>query len=266
MSHDSNDTVRQLTDMRHSLHQAMIKDRYRLNRRIQNILSTLKQGSKEQVSPQRLKNLYMDFQQSSELYQKRKTGLPRPALNAQLPVIEHKGKIIETIENSQVVVLAGETGSGKTTQLPQICLEMGRGIGGFIGHTQPRRIAARSVAQRIAEELKTELGSCVGYKVRFTGNVRSDSYIKLMTDGILLAEMQGDHFLNQYDTLIIDEAHERNLKIDFLLGYLKTLLPKRRDLKVIITSAPIDTERFSRHFIDAPIIEVSGRTYAVEVR
>jgi ATP-dependent helicase HrpA len=266
MSHDSNDTVRQLTDMRHSLHQAMIKDRYRLNRRIQNILSTLKQGSKEQVSPQRLKNLFMDFQQSSELYQKRKSGLPRPELNNQLPVIEFKDKIIETIENNQVVVLAGETGSGKTTQLPQICLEMGRGIGGFIGHTQPRRIAARSVAQRIAEELKTELGNYVGYKVRFTGNVRAESYIKLMTDGILLAEMQGDHFLNQYDTLIIDEAHERNLNIDFLLGYLKTLLPKRRDLKIIITSATIDTERFSRHFDDAPIIEVSGRTYPVEVR
>jgi len=266
MSRELDNTIRQLTEIRTSLHKVLIRDRYGLDKRSQNILSTLKQENKEQVSQQRLKKLLLDYQQSCELYQKRKTGLPKPTLNANLPVIEYKEKIVQAIENNQVVVLAGETGSGKTTQLPQICLEMGRGVGGFIGHTQPRRIAARSVAQRIAEELKSELGNYVGYKVRFTGNVRSESYIKLMTDGILLAEMQNDHFLNQYDTLIIDEAHERNLNIDFLLGYLKTLLPKRRDLKVIITSATIDTERFSRHFNNAPIIEVSGRTYTVEVR
>ena len=248
------------------MHQALIKDRYGLNKRIQNYLSSLKQQTKTQVNQQRFNNLIQDYQYSCDLYRKRIAQLPKPTLNTALPVIEYKEKIIQAIENNQVVIIAGETGSGKTTQLPQICLELGRGVGGFIGHTQPRRIAARSVAQRIAEELKSELGNHVGYKVRFTGNVRPETYIKLMTDGILLAEMQGDHFLNQYDTLIIDEAHERNLNIDFLLGYMKTLLPKRRDLKLIITSATIDTERFSKHFDDAPIIEVSGRTYPVEVR
>lgn len=266
MSQETDDKIRQITEMRRSLHKALIKDRYGLNKRIQNILSSIKQDNNRQGSQQRLNNLLQDYQKSCETYQKRIAQLPKPTLNNALPVIEYKEKIIQAIDNNQVVVIAGETGSGKTTQLPQICLEMGRGVGGFIGHTQPRRIAARSVAQRIAEELKSELGNLVGYKVRFTGNVRPETYIKLMTDGILLAEMQGDHFLNQYDTLIIDEAHERNLNIDFLLGYLKTLLPKRRDLKLIITSATIDTERFSKHFDDAPVIEVSGRTYPVEVR
>ncbi|WP_455219808.1 ATP-dependent RNA helicase HrpA, partial [Kaarinaea lacus] len=266
MLQETDEIIRQLTEIRKSLHQALIKDRYGLNKRIQNILSRVKKDNKRQDKQQRIDNLLQDYQKSCERYEKRLASLPAPALNSALPVIEYKDKIIQAIENNQVVVIAGETGSGKTTQLPQICLEMGRGVGGFIGHTQPRRIAARSVAQRIAEELKSELGDLVGYKVRFTGNVRPETYIKLMTDGILLAEMQGDHFLNQYDTLIIDEAHERNLNIDFLLGYLKTLLPKRRDLKIIITSATIDTERFSRHFNDAPIIEVSGRTYPVEVR
>ncbi|MFB1078262.1 ATP-dependent RNA helicase HrpA, partial [Photobacterium damselae] len=159
-----------------------------------------------------------------------------------------------------------ETGSGKTTQLPKICLELGRGVKGMIGHTQPRRLAARSVASRIAEELECEMGSYVGYKVRFNDQVSDRSQIKLMTDGILLAEIQHDRYLNQYDTIIIDEAHERSLNIDFILGYLRELLPKRPDLKVIITSATIDPERFSKHFNNAPIIEVSGRTYPVDVR
>jgi ATP-dependent helicase HrpA len=170
------------------------------------------------------------------------------------------------IRDHQVIIVCGETGSGKTTQLPKICLELGRGIAGMIGHTQPRRIAARSVANRIAEELKSDPGQIVGYKVRFHDHVSPNTYIKLMTDGILLAETQGDRFLEQYDTLIIDEAHERSLNIDFLLGYLKQLLPKRPDLRIIITSATIDTERFSHHFNQAPIIEISGRTYPVEIR
>jgi ATP-dependent helicase HrpA len=183
-----------------------------------------------------------------------------------LPVAARKDDIAAAIRDHQVVIVAGETGSGKTTQIPKICLELGRGVEGMIGHTQPRRIAARSVAERIAEELKTELGTAVGYQVRFTDHSSSSTLLKIMTDGILLAEMQRDRELRRYDTIIIDEAHERSLNIDFILGYLKQLLPRRPDLKVIITSATIDPQRFSRHFDNAPIIEVSGRTYPVEVR
>ena len=182
-----------------------------------------------------------------------------------LPVCEKREEISEAIQNNQVVILAGETGSGKTTQLPKICLALGRGKEGIIGHTQPRRIAARTVAARIAEELKSSLGEVVGYQVRFTDKVSDKTAIKLMTDGILLAEIQQDRLLRKYDTIIIDEAHERSLNIDFLLGYLKQLLPKRPDLKVIVTSATIDVEKFSKHFNNAPVIEVSGRTYPVEV-
>ena len=183
-----------------------------------------------------------------------------------LPVTDKRHDIADAIRKHQVVIVAGETGSGKTTQLPKICIEAGRGLQGMIGHTQPRRLAARTVAARIAEELHCELGSHVGYKVRFHDQVNESSYIKLMTDGILLAEIQNDRMLTQYDTIIIDEAHERSLNIDFILGYLKQLLPKRPDLKLIITSATIDPQRFSRHFSNAPVIEVSGRTYPVEVR
>ncbi len=184
----------------------------------------------------------------------------------ELPVSEKRGEIAEAIRMNQVVVVCGETGSGKTTQLPKICLEMGRGVGAMIGHTQPRRIAARSVAARIAEELQTRVGDQVAYKIRFSNNVSEKTHIKLMTDGILLAETQHDHLLSAYDTLIIDEAHERSLNIDFLLGYLKQLLPKRPDLKIIVTSATIDPARFSEHFGNCPIVMVSGRTYPVEVR
>jgi ATP-dependent helicase HrpA len=184
----------------------------------------------------------------------------------ELPVSQRKDEIAAAIRDHQVVIVAGETGSGKTTQLPKICLELGRGVTGQIGHTQPRRIAARTVAERIAEELGTEIGAEVGYKVRFTDASSDGTRIKVMTDGILLAEMQRDRQLRRYDTLIIDEAHERSLNIDFILGYLKRLLPARPDLKVIITSATIDPERFSAHFSDAPVVEVSGRTYPVEVR
>ncbi|HET9420253.1 MAG TPA: ATP-dependent RNA helicase HrpA, partial [Nocardioides sp.] len=188
---------------------------------------------------------------------------------AELPVSQRRDDIAAAIRDHQVVIVAGETGSGKTTQLPKICLELGRGRpgkgGGMIGHTQPRRIAARSVAERIAQELGTELGDLVGYQVRFTDRTSRASRVKVMTDGILLAELQRDRQLRRYDTIIIDEAHERSLNIDFLLGYLKRLLPRRPDLKLIITSATIDVERFAKHF-DAPVVEVSGRTYPVEVR
>jgi ATP-dependent helicase HrpA len=183
-----------------------------------------------------------------------------------LPVSQRRGEIADAIRDHQVVIVAGETGSGKTTQIPKICLELGRGIAGMIGHTQPRRIAARTVAERIADELHVELGGAVGYAVRFNDQVGDDTLIKLMTDGILLAELPKDRLLRRYDTIIVDEAHERSLNIDFILGYLKQLLPRRPDLKVIVTSATIDTERFSEHFDHAPVVEVSGRTYPVEIR
>ena len=196
-----------------------------------------------------------------------------------LPVVARREDILTAIRDHQVVVIAGETGSGKTTQLPKMCLELGRGRAGQIGHTQPRRIAARSVAERIAEELDEPLGDedtgLVGYQVRFTDHSSDRTRVKVMTDGILLNEMQRDRDLRRYDTIIIDEAHERSLNIDFILGYLKQLLPRRPDLKVIVTSATIDPERFARHFgtdergqavREVPILEVSGRTYPVEIR
>ena len=182
----------------------------------------------------------------------------------ELPVSANRENIARAIEKHQVVIIAGETGSGKTTQLPKICLELGRGDDKLIGHTQPRRLAARTVAARIAQELHSELGDLVGYQVRFTDRVSENTAVKLMTDGILLAELQRDRLLRRYDTLIIDEAHERSLNIDFMLGYLKRILPQRPDLKLIVTSATIDVDSFSRHFNDAPVIEVSGRTFPVE--
>src|SRR4051812_17402223 len=184
----------------------------------------------------------------------------------ELPVSAHREELLAAIGDHQVVVVAGETGSGKTTQIPKICLELGRGVDGMIAHTQPRRLAARTVAERIAEELHVPLGGPVGYSVRFNDRTRKDTQIRLMTDGLLLAEVQRDRLLRRYDTVIIDEAHERSLNIDFLLGYLHRILPRRPDLKLIITSATIDPERFSRHFGDAPVVEVSGRTYPVETR
>ncbi len=196
---------------------------------------------------------------------RRLANLPQPSYAEDLPVYARRQEIMQAIKNHQVVIICGETGSGKTTQIPKICLELKRGVHGLIGHTQPRRIAARTVAARIAEELKSPLGQAVGYKIRFTDKISSDSYIKLMTDGILLAETQGDPLLQAYDTLIIDEAHERSLNIDFLLGYLSQLLLKRPDLKLIVTSATIDAQRFAKHFSDAPVIEVTGRLYPVEI-
>jgi len=198
--------------------------------------------------------------------EKRKPAVPAVSYPPALPISQRKDEILAAIRDHQVVIVAGETGSGKTTQLPKICLELGRGVHGMIGHTQPRRLAARTVAERIAEELDIPLGGAVGYQVRFTDHVGPDTLVKVMTDGILLAEIQRDRLLRRYGTVIVDEAHERSLNIDFILGYLKRLLPRRPDLKVVITSATIDPERFSRHFDRAPVVEVSGRTYPVEVR
>ncbi len=238
----------------------MLTDRYRLQRQWQQL-------QKNKANAEAIGQFTQRVMKSVERAQTRLKNIPKPDFSADLPVIERRHEVAKAIQDNQVIILCGETGSGKTTQLPKICLDLGRGVTGLIGHTQPRRIAARTVATRIAEELGSELGQTVGYKVRFHDQVNAEnSYIKLMTDGILLAETQNDRFLNQYDTLIIDEAHERSLNIDFLLGYIKQLLPKRPDLKVIITSATIDTERFSKHFDNAPVIEVSGRTYPVEVR
>ncbi|WNO09886.1 ATP-dependent RNA helicase HrpA [Teredinibacter sp. KSP-S5-2] len=212
-----------------------------------------------------LQKLEVSFNHSIDLVKQKHDSIPDIVFPENLPISQKQEEIAELIEKNQVVILAGETGSGKTTQIPKICLSLGRGVRGQIGHTQPRRIAARTVAARIAEELQTELGTAVGYQVRFTDHSTENSYVKLMTDGILLAEIQQDPMLWKYDTLIIDEAHERSLNIDFLLGYLKTLLKKRTDLKLIVTSATIDLDKFSKHFDDAPVIEVSGRTYPVDV-
>ena len=209
----------------------MLIDQFSLRRSIKNL------RKKTEISQEQINSIESKLTASVNRRTYRQKHLPKPSFKADLPVIERRADIAKAIQANQVIILSGETGSGKTTQLPKICLELGRGVYGLIGHTQPRRIAARTVATRIAEELNSELGDIVGYKVRFHDQVKADkSYIKLMTDGILLAETQNDKFLNQYDTLIIDEAHERSLNIDFLLGYLKQLLPKRPDLKVIITS------------------------------
>lgn len=241
----------------------MLVHRFVLRRRLQQAKELIKQ---QKPVEKLLVDIANAIQRSIQQYQQRLAQLPKPEYPLELPVSGKKDEIAAAIQQHQVVIVCGETGSGKTTQLPKICLELGRGVAGLIGHTQPRRIAARSVASRIAQELNSPLGQTVGYKVRFNDKLSESSYIKLMTDGILLAETQGDKFLNAYDTIIIDEAHERSLNIDFLLGYLKQLLPKRPDLKVIVTSATIDAERFSNHFNGAPVIEVSGRTYPVEVR
>ncbi|MDJ1134737.1 ATP-dependent RNA helicase HrpA [Streptomyces iconiensis] len=240
----------------------MLADQHRLARRVAGARKIRKPEARAAV----LAEIATAMDESELRVTARRESVPEITYPPQLPVSQKKGDILEAVRDHQVVIVAGETGSGKTTQIPKICMELGRGITGVIGHTQPRRIAARTVAERVAEELGSQLGDTVGWKVRFTDQVRDHTMVKLMTDGILLAEIQQDRDLRQYDTLIIDEAHERSLNIDFLLGYLAQLLPRRPDLKVIITSATIDPERFSRHFGEAPIVEVSGRTYPVEVR
>lgn len=245
------------------LNDIMLVDQRRLSARIRGIGKIKSQEAQQAVTDE----IQQQIEQARLRVEQRKSAVQNPIVFPEsLPVSQRKVEIQKLLSEHQVIVVAGETGSGKTTQLPKMCLELAFGNLGMIGHTQPRRIAARSVAVRIAEELETELGDLVGYKVRFNDQISDDTQIKLMTDGILLAEIQNDRFLNQYSCLIIDEAHERSLNNDFILGYLKQLLPRRRDLKLIITSATIDVERFSKHFNNAPIIEVSGRTYPVEVR
>ncbi|MCF6782846.1 ATP-dependent RNA helicase HrpA [Stutzerimonas stutzeri] len=244
-----------------NLDQAFNADRHRLRRQLHEL--------RKKPDEAKLAQWLERFQASAAKVEARRQNVPAIRYDDALPIAAKRDEIKAALEKHQVLVIAGETGSGKTTQLPKICLEIGRGVHGLIGHTQPRRLAARSVATRVAEEIGTPLGELVGYQVRFEDQSTDRTLIKLMTDGILLAETQHDRFLEKYDTIIVDEAHERSLNIDFLLGFLKTLLPRRPDLKVIITSATIDLERFSKHFNgaglpDAPIIEVSGRTYPVE--
>ncbi|MEN1886478.1 ATP-dependent RNA helicase HrpA [Streptomyces mirabilis] len=252
-----------LGDLAPRLAELSLRDAHRLGRRLEGARRIRKPEARTAV----LAEIDAEVTKAEARMAERRTRVPAVSYPEQLPVSQKKSDIADAIRDHQVVIVAGETGSGKTTQIPKICLELGRGVRGMIGHTQPRRIAARTVAERVAEELDTPLGEAVGWKVRFTDQVNPDgTFVKLMTDGILLAEIQTDRELRAYDTIIIDEAHERSLNIDFLLGYLAQLLPKRPDLKVVITSATIDPERFSRHFGDAPIVEVSGRTYPVEVR
>lgn len=252
-----------LAQLKADLPSCLIRDRHVLRRKLSDAAERLK---KNQPADKQLADIQAQIERSAAKVAARRAHLPKPDFDDALPVNQKLADIKTAIERHQVVIICGETGSGKTTQLPKICLELGRGVHGLIGHTQPRRLAARSVASRIAQELKSTLGEHVGFKVRFTDKLSEKSVIKLMTDGIMLAETQTDRYLEAYDTIIIDEAHERSLNIDFLLGYLKQLLPRRPDLKVIVTSATIDADRFSRHFDGAPVIEVSGRTYPVEVR
>ncbi len=253
-----------LAELQDRLPGLMLRDQRRLGRRAEQAAALPDAGAREHA----LGRLLADLDAAQARAEARRASVPGLRYPAELPVSQRRDEIAAAIRDHQVVIVAGETGSGKTTQLPKICLELGRGVTGQIGHTQPRRIAARTVAERIASELGTELGTTIGYKVRFTDTSSDSTLVKVMTDGILLNEMGRDRQLLRYDTLIIDEAHERSLNIDFILGYLKRLLPRRPDLKVIITSATIDPQRFSEHFREfgAPVIEVSGRTYPVEVR
>ncbi|MEU2000081.1 ATP-dependent RNA helicase HrpA [Rhodococcus sp. NPDC019627] len=246
-------------DLKNSLGELTLRDEHRLRRRLDRART-----------PQALAGVSDEIATARARLERRRASVPRIDYPDALPVSQRRDDIAHAISEHQVVIVAGETGSGKTTQIPKICLELGRGVRGLIGHTQPRRLAARTVAERIAEEVHSELGETVGYTVRFTDQVSDGTLVKLMTDGILLAEIQRDKMLRRYDTLIIDEAHERSLNIDFILGYLRQLLPRRPDLKVVITSATIDPQRFAEHFavdgVPAPIVEVSGRTFPVEMR
>ncbi len=251
-----------LVDLRARLTDVSLREEQRLNRR----LDGLRKVRDAATEAKAVAEIADEVHAAERRTQRRASSVPEITYPGELPISARRDDIAAAIRENQVVIVAGETGSGKTTQLPKICMELGRGVRGAIGHTQPRRLAARTVAERVAEELASPLGSAIGYQVRFTHKAGDDTLVKLMTDGILLAEIGQDRMLRRYDTLIIDEAHERSLNIDFILGYLKQLLPKRPDLKVIITSATIDPERFARHFDDAPVVEVSGRTYPVEVR
>ncbi|MEA2481970.1 MAG: ATP-dependent helicase HrpA, partial [Thermoleophilaceae bacterium] len=242
-------------DLRARLGELTLRDEHRLRRWVD-------KGGDAAV----LERLAAEVAAAEARVERRRAAVPAVSYPPELPVSAHRDELMAAIAGHQVVVVAGETGSGKTTQIPKICLELGRGVRGAIAHTQPRRLAARTVSERIAEELSVPLGEAVGYAVRFSDRSREDTLVRLMTDGLLLAEIQRDRLLRRYDTIIIDEAHERSLNIDFLLGYLHRILPRRPDLKLVITSATIDPARFARHFGDAPVVEVSGRTYPVEVR
>ena len=247
--------------LRASVERGMLRERAALRGRLRRLEQTVRgNGAAADID-----KLVDDVQRSEAQARARLAGLPQVTYPEELPISAKRGEIARAIEAHQVVIVCGETGSGKTTQLPKICLELARGVQGMIGHTQPRRIAARAVANRLSAELRAAPGAVVGFQVRFTDRTSADNYIKVMTDGILLAQTQADRWLSQYDTLIIDEAHERSLNIDFLLGYVKQLLPRRPELKLIITSATIDAARFSAHFGDAPVVEVSGRLYPVDV-
>ena len=253
--------------LQNRIHEAMLGDRFRLRRS----LDSIRKAQRAQKPFNRnLKKFEAALDESIQRRNQRAKNVPQVTLNESLPITARRDEIAQAIRDHQVVIVCGETGSGKSTQLPMICLEMGQGVDGLIGHTQPRRIAARSVAARVAEELGTIVGQQVGFKIRFTDSTGPNTFIKLMTDGILLAESQNDRFFEQYDTIIIDEAHERSLNIDFLLGRLRQILSKRPDLKLIITSATIDAARFAEHFgkpgKPAPVIEVAGRTFPVEIR
>ncbi|MGY2083687.1 ATP-dependent RNA helicase HrpA [Blastococcus sp. SYSU DS0539] len=256
------DHLRARDDLRERLAGLTLADEHRLRRRLDGLRRTRDVPSREKQR----ERIAADVAAAEERIARRRAAVPAISYPEDLPVSARRDDIAAALRDAQVVVVAGETGSGKTTQLPKIALELGRGVRGRIGHTQPRRIAARSVAERIAEELGTPLGDAVGYKMRFNDQVSDSTLVKLMTDGVLLAEIGRDRLLRQYDTIILDEAHERSLNIDFLLGYLAQLLPRRPDLKLVITSATIDVERVAAHFAGAPIVEVSGRTYPVEVR
>jgi ATP-dependent helicase HrpA len=250
-----------LAELRARLADLTLHDEHRLARRLERVRRTADADDHAALA-----RLASEVLEAEGRISRRRAALPAIAYPPQLPVSARKDELLEAIRDHQVVVVAGETGSGKTTQLPKICLELGRGVRGMIGHTQPRRLAARTVAERIADELGVPLGQAVGYAVRFSDRSGDDTLVRLMTDGLLLAEIQRDRLLRRYDTIIVDEAHERSLNVDFLLGYLARILPRRPDLKVVITSATIDPRRLSRHFGDAPVVEVSGRTYPVEVR
>jgi len=258
------DLQKQLQRLQSSLSKTMAADRIVFQRSVRKIRKQIKKGHPPDKLTQTIENLRRDISTKIETKALRRKKVPLAPGLTTLPITSQQDTIVQAIKNNPVVIISGETGSGKTTQIPKFCLAAGRGIDGLIGCTQPRRIAAITVAARLAEEMGEKPGQSVGYKIRFQEKTRHSTYIKIMTDGILLAETQGDPYLNSYDTIIVDEAHERSLNIDFVLGILKTLLRKRKDLKLIITSATIDTLKFSAAFNDAPVIEVSGRTYPVE--
>src|SRR4051794_31992489 len=247
-----------VAEARSRLASLTLRDEHRLRRRLERARRAPDRGALRRVAE--------EIEAAEARVARRRAAVPAVSYPPQLPVSARRDDLLAAIRDHQVVVVAGETGSGKTTQLPKICLELGRGVRGTIAHTQPRRLAARTVAERIADELGVGLGEAVGYAVRFNDRSGRDTLVRLMTDGLLLAEVRRDPLLRRYDTVIVDEAHERSLNVDFLLGYLHRILPRRPDLKVVITSATIDPARFAAHFGGAPVVEVSGRTYPVEVR